>query len=117
MAQTIFLQTQILQKDLSSFEDALFEIKSRLVRIKDDMKCDKEDNKKNVSSSISIRNRLEVQNNVKNMLVYQKEIHAILQQNAELIQMIQNVDLDPEEVYLIDFLLYYLKLMNYNFFS
>ena len=98
MAQTIYLQTQILQKDLISFEDSLFEVKSRLVRIKDDMKSDKEETKTNVSSSISIRNRLEVQNNVKNMLVYQKEINAILQQNADLIQLIQNVGLDVEEV-------------------
>lgn len=38
MAQTIFLQTQILQKDVSGYEEALYDIKDRILRIKDDIK-------------------------------------------------------------------------------
>lgn len=70
MAQTIFLQTQILEKDLSSYEDAIFEAKDRLSRIKEELKSENVDPKKNVSSmfkesSMAVRKRLEVSANVK----------------------------------------------------
>jgi TANK-binding kinase 1 len=42
MAQTIFLQTQILQKDVTMNEESLFEMKDRLIRIKEDVKNDAE---------------------------------------------------------------------------
>lgn len=70
MSQTIYLQTQILQKDLSSYEETIFEIRDRLVRIKEEMKSDSVDPKKNVSSmfkesSMAIRKRMEISSNVK----------------------------------------------------
>lgn len=70
MSQTIYLQTQILQKDLSSYEETIFELRDRLVRIKEDMKNESNDPKKNVSclfkeSSMAIRKRMEISSNVK----------------------------------------------------
>lgn len=70
MAQTIFLQTQILEKDLTSYEDSIYELKDRLTRIKEELKNDNEDPKKHVSSmfkesSIAARKRLEISVNVK----------------------------------------------------
>ena len=70
MAQTIFLQTQILEKDLASYDDSIFELKDRLTRIKDEMKNESVDPKKNVSSmfkesSMAVRKRLEISSNVK----------------------------------------------------
>lgn len=70
MAQTIFLQTQILEKDLASYEESIFEAKDRLCRIKEELKSESVDPKKNVSSmfketSMAVRKRLEVSNNVK----------------------------------------------------
>jgi TANK-binding kinase 1 len=70
MAQTIYLQTQILEKDLTSYEETIFELRDRLVRIKDEMKNENVDSKKNVSclfkeSSMAIRKRMEVSSNVK----------------------------------------------------
>lgn len=69
-AQTIFLQTQILEKDLTSYEENIFELKDRLVRIKDELKNENLDSKKSVSnmfkeSSMAVRKRLEIQSNVK----------------------------------------------------
>lgn len=122
MAQTIFLQTQILEKDLTSYEESIFEAKDRLCRIKEELKSESVDPKKNVSSmfkesSMAVRKRLEVSNNVKvknfvefsntimktkktifihpqNILEYEKDIKLVLAENAELIKMLQNVNLD-----------------------
>lgn len=70
MAQTIFLQTQILEKDLTTYDDSIYELKDRLTRIKDELKTENVDPKKNVSSmfkesSMAVRKRLEIQSNVK----------------------------------------------------
>jgi hypothetical protein len=70
MAQTIYLQTQILEKDLSSYEETIFELRDRLVRIKEELKTESVDPKKNVScmfkeSSMAVRKRLEISSNVK----------------------------------------------------
>lgn len=70
MAQTIFLQTQILEKDLTSYEESIFEAKDRLCRIKEELKSESVDPKKNVSSmfkesSMAVRKRVEMSNNVK----------------------------------------------------
>lgn len=70
MSQTIFLQTQILEKDLSSYEDSIYELKDRLTRIKDDLKSENVEPKKNVSSmfkesSMAVRKRLEISSNVR----------------------------------------------------
>lgn len=70
MAQTIFLQTQILEKDLTSYEDSIYELKDRLTRIKEELKSETADPKKNVSSmfkesSMAVRKRLEISSNVK----------------------------------------------------
>lgn len=70
MAQTIFLQTQILEKDLVSYEDSIYELKDRLNRIKEELKSENVDPKKNVSSmfkesSMAVRKRLEISSNVK----------------------------------------------------
>jgi hypothetical protein len=74
MAQTIYLQTQILQKDLQSYEETIFELRDRLVRIKEDMKSEHVDPKRNVScmfkeSSMAIRKRMEISGNVKVKLI------------------------------------------------
>lgn len=70
MAQTIYLQTQILEKDLTSYDESIFELKDRLTRIKDELKNETVDPKKNVTSickesSIAVRKRLEISSNVK----------------------------------------------------
>lgn len=75
MSQTIFLQTQILEKDLTSYEDSIYELKDRLTRIKDELKSENVDPKKNVSSmfkesSIAVRKRLEISSHVNVSLVF-----------------------------------------------
>lgn len=70
MAQTIFLQTQILEKDLTSYEDTIYELKDRLTRIKEELKSENVDPKKSASSmfkesSMAVRKRLEISSNVK----------------------------------------------------
>jgi hypothetical protein len=69
-AQTIYLQTQILEKDLANYEESLLETKDRLIRIREDFKTEKLEPKKSMTSSVKetsmqIRNRLEMQNNLK----------------------------------------------------
>lgn len=70
MAQTIYLQCQILEKDLSSYDETIFELRDRLVRIKEELKTENVDTKKNVScmfkeSSMAVRKRNEISSNVK----------------------------------------------------
>lgn len=70
MAQTIYLQTQILEKDLTSYDDTIFDLKDRLTRVKEELKSESVDPKKNVSSmfkesSMAVRKRLEISSNVK----------------------------------------------------
>lgn len=70
MAQTIYLQTQILEKDLLSYEENIYELRDRLVRIKEELKTENNDPKKNIScmfkeSSMAVRKRLEISSNVK----------------------------------------------------
>jgi hypothetical protein len=45
MSQTIFLQTQILEKDVAMYEDKLYEIKTKLVQLKDSLKAEMEGKK------------------------------------------------------------------------
>lgn len=59
-----------MEKDLTSYEENIFELKDRLVRIKDELKNENLDSKKSVSnmfkeSSMAVRKRLEIQSNVK----------------------------------------------------
>lgn len=75
MAQTIYLQTQILEKDLSSYEETLFELKDRLIRIKEEMKFESNESKKNIScgfkeqpSMTMLKKRIELSSDVKVIL-------------------------------------------------
>ena len=71
MAQTIYLQTQILEKDLLSYEEMLFELRDRLIRIKEEMKREYAESKKNIpcgfkEPSISmLKKRIEISSDVK----------------------------------------------------
>jgi len=71
MAQTIYLQTQILEKDLSSYEDTLFELRDRLIRIKEEMKREHTESKKNIPcgfkepSMSMLKKRIEISSDVK----------------------------------------------------
>lgn len=83
MAQTIFLQTQILEKDLTSYEDSIYELKDRLTRIKEELKNENGDPKKNASSmfkesSIAVRKRQEASSNVKVRLKDYNDIKIVL---------------------------------------
>jgi predicted RNase H-like nuclease (RuvC/YqgF family) len=50
MVQIISQQTQILAKDLTSYDDSIYELKDRLTRIKEELKSEIVVPKKNVSS-------------------------------------------------------------------
>ena len=71
LAQTIYLQTQILEKDLSSYEETLFELRDRLIRMKEEMKRENTEIKKNIpcgfkDPSISmLKKRIEISSDVK----------------------------------------------------
>ena len=71
MAQTIYLQTQILEKDISSHEETLFELRDRLIRIKDELKLEYAESNKTVScvfkepSMTALKKRIEISSDIK----------------------------------------------------
>lgn len=71
MSQTIYLQTQILEKDLTSHEETLFELRDRLIRIKEELKLENTESKKNVSCAFKepsmtiLKKRIEMSSDVK----------------------------------------------------
>ncbi|XP_065081528.1 serine/threonine-protein kinase TBK1 [Ochlerotatus camptorhynchus] len=106
-AQTIFLQTQFLHKDVSSHEETLYDIRDRLIQIKEDLKEDiKNDgevskianettvNEQNIEC---MKKSKEMQSYLRTWYNYQREIKKILQQNSELCSVVQNFSLTDEE--------------------
>ncbi|KAL1396039.1 hypothetical protein pipiens_010802 [Culex pipiens pipiens] len=94
-AQTIFLQTQFLHKDVSSHEETLYDIRDRLVQIKEDLKEDiKNDgevskianettaNEQNIEC---LKKSKEMQSVLRTLLNYQRDIIKTLQVNGELV--------------------------------
>lgn len=97
MAQTLYLQTQILQKDVMTYEESLLDIKDKLVQMKEDAKTN--GTNINMANNNHTNNILNGDTNgcrvdLKLIMNYQREIAALMRQNSELIDMIQNLNFD-----------------------
>lgn len=97
MAQTIHLKTEILQKDAQTYEESIFDIRDRLGQLREEIKADgKESGASSVETSLNMGPRVDV-NNVRILMNYQRDIMALIRQNAEIVETIQRLGLDDEE--------------------
>ncbi|XP_058450349.1 serine/threonine-protein kinase TBK1 [Malaya genurostris] len=106
-AQTIFLQTQFLHKDVVTHEEMLYDIRDRLVQIKEDLKEDiKNDGEVskianettvNEQNLECMKKSKEMQSYLRTLFNYQREIKKILQQNSELVDAVQMCTLKSED--------------------
>lgn len=87
LAQTVFLQTQILEKDILDYDRKLLLMRERLFQIKDEIKiAEINTNKYNNLDQLS---RIEFRNKLRLLQLQQKDTNVILKQNEELIEMIR----------------------------
>ncbi|XP_019550623.1 serine/threonine-protein kinase TBK1 [Aedes albopictus] len=106
-AQTIFLQTQFLLKDVSSHEETLYNIRMRLVQIKEDLKEDiKNDgevskianertvNEQNIEC---MKKSKEMMCYLRTMWNYNRDIKKVLVQNSELVEKIHKLAINDEQ--------------------
>lgn len=97
MSQTIYLQTEILQKDVQTYEESIFEIRDRLVHLREEIKADgKDSGASSVETSLNMGPRIDV-NNVRILMNYQRDIMSLIRQNAEIVEAIQRLGLDADE--------------------
>lgn len=86
MAQTLYLQTQILQKDVITYEESVFEIKERLSRVRNKAKITERQNNNTVKNG-QIFNGYDL----KMLSSKLRDIKALLHQNGELVDTIKNL--------------------------
>lgn len=99
MAQTIYLQSEILLKDLQTYEESMFDVRDRLVHLRDEIKADgKESGASSVETSLHMGPRVELGGNMKILMNYQRDIMALIRQNAEIVETIQRLGLDTDEL-------------------
>ncbi|KAH8412816.1 hypothetical protein KR009_005886 [Drosophila setifemur] len=88
LAQTVYLKTQILEKDVRDCERKLNGIRDELYHIKSDLKLDvdtKTINNNNQLAKIEERNRLRV------MQQQQQEVMAVMRTNSEIISLLSKL--------------------------
>ncbi|KAH8279629.1 hypothetical protein KR018_011142 [Drosophila ironensis] len=90
LAQTVYLKTQILEKDVRDCERKLNGIRDELYHIKSELKLDvdtKSANNNNQLAKIEERNRLRV------MQQQQQEVMAVMRSNSDLISLLSKLGL------------------------
>ncbi|XP_063696271.1 inhibitor of nuclear factor kappa-B kinase subunit epsilon [Culicoides brevitarsis] len=90
MAQTLYLQTQILQKDVIVYEESVLEIKEVLLRLRKKVKTSQ-------TQSADVKNGPQSNNYGCDLNVLSRnllEIKALLQQNGELVETIRNISFE-----------------------
>lgn len=92
MAQTIYLQTDILEHDLNEQNDHLEKIRGKLFILKEDIKTRKEE-----SPSEPVETKPAVNNNARKKLtelcILQADIQRIVRENADLMKQGLNLSL------------------------
>ncbi|EDW64356.1 serine/threonine-protein kinase TBK1 [Drosophila virilis] len=95
LAQTVYLKTQILEKDVRDCERKLHSIRDELYHIKSEQKLDldtKNINSNNQLAKIEERNRLRI------MKQQQLEVMAVMRKNNELIALLSNLGISNGNV-------------------
>ncbi|XP_068150621.1 serine/threonine-protein kinase TBK1 [Drosophila tropicalis] len=88
LAQTVYLKTQILEKDVRDCERKLNSIRDELYHVKSDLKLDvdtKTINNNNQLAKIEERNRLRI------MQQQQQEVMAVMRKNSEVISLLRQL--------------------------
>ncbi|EDW75715.1 uncharacterized protein Dwil_GK15052 [Drosophila willistoni] len=88
LAQTVYLKTQILEKDVRDCERKLNSIRDELYHVKSDLKLDvdtKTINNNNQLAKIEERNRLRI------MQQQQQEVMAVMRKNSEVISLLSQL--------------------------
>jgi len=88
LAQTVYLKTQILEKDVRDCERKLDNIRDELFHIKSEQKLDVDT--KNLSSSNQLA-KIEERNRLRIMKQQQMEVMAVMKKNSELITLLKNL--------------------------
>ncbi|KAH8263132.1 hypothetical protein KR044_004835 [Drosophila immigrans] len=88
LAQTVYLKTQILEKDVRDCERKLCDIRDELYHIKSEQKVDVDT--KNISSNNQLA-KIEERNRLRIMKQQQLEVMAVMQKNSELITLLGNL--------------------------
>lgn len=95
LAQTVYLKTQILEKDVRDCERKLHSIRDELYHIKCEQKLDvdtKNINSNNQLAKIEERNRLRI------MKQQQLEVMAVMRRNSELISLINKIGISNTNI-------------------
>lgn len=87
LAQTVYLQTQILEKDVRDCDRKLQDYRERLYQIKDDLKIDEDSNNADNFNQLT---KIELRNKLRLLMAHQREVNSITQQNSELLEMINS---------------------------
>lgn len=93
MAQTLYLQTQILQKDVTTYEESVFEIKEILSRVQNKTKVSESKN----TNTNGFKNGQSVNSygyDLKLLSNELRDIKVLLLQNGELVETIKNFGFD-----------------------
>ncbi|XP_060659911.1 serine/threonine-protein kinase TBK1 [Drosophila nasuta] len=88
LAQTVYLKTQILEKDVRDCERKLYDIRDELYHIKSEQKLDVDT--KNISSNNQLA-KIEERNRLRIMKQQQLEVMAVMRKNSELIALLSNL--------------------------
>lgn len=88
LAQTVYLKTQILEKDVRDCERKLYDIRDELYHIKSEQKLDVDT--KNISSNNQLA-KIEERNRLRVMKQQQLEVMAVMRKNSELITLLSNL--------------------------
>ncbi|KAH8378407.1 hypothetical protein KR093_011178 [Drosophila rubida] len=88
LAQTVYLKTQILEKDVRDCERKLYDIRYELYQIKSEQKLDVDT--KNISSNNQLA-KIEERNRLRIMKQQQLEVMAVMRKNSELITLLSNL--------------------------
>lgn len=97
MAQTLYLQTQILQKDVVTFEESVFEIKERLSHIRNETKLGGNASTNGVKNGQPGNNGNGYGYDLKILSCYLREISALMRQNGELVETIQKLGFEDDD--------------------
>lgn len=88
LAQTVYVQTQILEKDVRDCDRKLRDYRERLLQVVDDLKMDIEvKNTNNMQTSMKV----ELRKKISTLTAERQELNVILQQNHHLIDILQSL--------------------------
>ncbi|XP_034473988.1 serine/threonine-protein kinase TBK1 isoform X1 [Drosophila innubila] len=88
LAQTVYLKTQILEKDVRDCERKLYDIRDELYHIKSEQKLDVDT--KTISSNNQLA-KIEERNRLRIMKQQQLEVMSVMRKNSELITLLSNL--------------------------